>query len=73
MQHPPADVSGQTAAETSLAGMMRDPMRRTGTYTALSAAAAWSFNRPSDRCCMRAVLGSASHQQQSEPGLHKPD
>ncbi len=47
--------------------MMRNPMRRLGTYiTALSAANAWSFNRPSDRRAMRVISGCLSHQQQSE-------
>jgi hypothetical protein len=61
--------------DMSLEGMMRNPMRRLGTYiSALSAAAAWSFNRPSDRCVMRVESGCLSHtKQQSGIRLSKSD
>src|SRR5215510_14998997 len=47
-------------------GMTRNPMRHLGTtITALSAADAWSFVRPSNRYVMRIVSGCLSHQTQS--------
>jgi hypothetical protein len=51
--------------------MMRNPMRRTGTtIAALSAATAWSFNRPGDCNVVRMALGCRAYRQ-SGPG--KPD
>jgi hypothetical protein len=47
-------------------------MRRTGTFKS-TLSAARSFDRPSDRCCLRFAPGGNSNQQQSGFGLNKPD
>jgi hypothetical protein len=55
-------------------GMTRDPMRHLGTtITALCAADAWSFVRPSKRYVMRIESGCLSHQTQSGRYPRKSD
>jgi hypothetical protein len=49
-------------------------MRRIGTYiAALSAAAARSFNRPSDRFVVHAAIVGCLSQAKPEQGLNIPD
>ena len=70
------------ASEASLSfyisGMMRNPMRRTGTYIfALSAAAARPFSRSCDRRSLFAAVCGSLHLSNDRPEqgsqLRKPD
>jgi len=77
MPRPWPHLAGEALLNTYISGMMRNPMRRTGTYIfALSAAAARPINRSCDwRSLFAAVCGSLHPINKRPQGLQlrKPD